>query len=127
MARPAPTGSRILQRGVKGMSDGWHRNARGNLVKRWGPPPSPVARSDLACPMIASDYLPDGTYSGADGKAYSSKAALRASYLPSGNPKGIRYEEIGNETQKWEPPKADRASIKQDVAKAIAQVRERNA
>lgn len=72
---------------------------------------------------MVSDTLPEPLYSGADGKQYTSKAALRASYLPSGNPDGIRYEEVGNETIPHNPPEPDMASIDADIERAIARAK----
>lgn len=101
----------------------WVRNRRGNLVMRYSAPLRPAARSDFPCPMIASDTLDEALYSGADGKQYTSKAALRASYLPSGNPDGIRYEEVGNETIPHAPKREpDMAGIDASINKAIARL-----
>jgi len=44
--------------------------------------------------MVISDYI-DPVLSHANGKMYDSKSGLYASYLPSGNPQGERYECIG--------------------------------
>lgn len=83
------------------------------------------ARSNLPCPMVVNDSLPDGTYSGADGQIYTSKAALRASYLPSGNPDGIRYEEVGNEKINadpvWKKSLSDK-KIDESIGKAAARL-----
>lgn len=85
--------------------------------------PQESKRANLAAPMLIDDSLPDGTYSGADGKAYTSKAALRASYLPSGNPQGKRYEEIGNETlPDFTPPPTDTKGIDEALGKAAAKL-----
>lgn len=104
------------------MNNGWFRNSRGNLVKRWSIPADASKRGSFPCPMIASDTLDEPLYSGADGKLYTSKAALRASYLPSGNPDGIRYDEVGNETIPLTPPKPDTAGIDASIQKAIARL-----
>jgi hypothetical protein len=50
-------------------------------------------------PMIISDHI-DACISHADGKTYDSKSALFRSYRPEGNPQGVRYECVGNETAK---------------------------
>jgi hypothetical protein len=54
------------------------------------------AVSDLPRPMVISDSI-EPCVSMADGRQYSSKAALRATYRPSGNPTGESFTEIGNE------------------------------
>lgn len=80
------------------------------------------ARSILGAPMIASDEMPP-TQSMADGKTYTSKAALRATYLPSGNPEGARYTEVGNDPAIFRvppKPKSDRKAIKAAVGKAFS-------
>lgn len=81
-------------------------------------------RSDLPSPMIISDELPTALYSGADGKQYTSKAALRATYLPSGNPDGRLYHEIGNDLTPPKPrkPKDTTADIDASLRKAIAKL-----
>ena len=78
-------------------------------------------RSDLPAPMIASDRLDQPTQSMADGKYYTSKAALRATYKPSGNPQGNSYVEVGNEVQKQTPyAPIDGAKIDASLNKAMA-------
>lgn len=81
----------------------------------------PSGRSDLPAPGVISDTLDRPLYSGADGKQYTSKAALRASYLPSGNPQGIRYEEVGNEQVPLvrKAPVVDEAGIDASIHRAI--------
>lgn len=79
-------------------------------------------RSILGAPMIASDEMAP-TQSMADGKVYTSKAALRATYLPSGNPEGARYTEVGNDPAMFRPrpkPKPDRKAIKAAVGRAFS-------
>lgn len=104
------------------MTDGWYRNARGNWCKRWTTPTAPPKRGAFPCPMIASDTLETPLYSGADGKLYDSKSKLRATYLPSGNPDGILYNEIGNEQIPIDPPTPDTAGIDASIQKAIARL-----
>lgn len=101
------------------MDSGWFRNARGNLCKRYGPPRAPGARGDFPTPMISGDSIGQHVQSAADGKWYDSKAALRATYMPSGNPQGIRYNEVGNEVQPIAPPPDRTADIAKTVARAI--------
>jgi hypothetical protein len=54
-------------------------------------------RSSFPTPMVMSDYI-DPVKSQADGKVYDTKSGLYASYREDGNPQGIRYECVGNES-----------------------------
>lgn len=99
----------------------WFDNGRGRSVYRRVRNEAPPARSELPCPMVVSDAIE--IRSMADGKIYTSKAALRASYLPSGNPSGERFIEIGNEAlTPPPPPKPDRKAIRDSVGKALNRV-----
>jgi hypothetical protein len=82
---------------------------------------APVARSDLPVPLIISDTM-EPTRSPADGRVYTSKSALRATYKPSGNPQGRSYVEMGNDVPKGPPPapKADVGGIDTAIEKAVA-------
>lgn len=84
----------------------------------------PVARSSLPAPMIVSDTIDQPVQSMADGKYYTSKAALRATYKPSGNPQGKSYVEVGNEYEKTPyvkpEPKIDTKAIDTALEKAVA-------
>lgn len=76
----------------------------------------PAQRSDLPCPMIASDHM-EPVQSQLDGKMYSSKSALRATYKAAG------VIEVGNDPARLRPrqrPKIDRAVIKSTVEQAVA-------
>jgi hypothetical protein len=62
-----------------------------------------------------------------DGKIYDSKAALRATYMPSGNREGKRYIEVGNDKSIIAPgprqkPKADRKGIRDALDRAEAKI-----
>jgi hypothetical protein len=48
-------------------------------------------------PRIYTGDEQEPTLSMADGKMYTSKAAMRASYKPSGNPQGESYIEVGDD------------------------------
>jgi len=62
------------------------------------------AKSDtIPVPFFISDTI-EPLVSMADGRTYSSKAALRSTYRASGNPDGVNYVEVGNEPIR-EPPK----------------------
>jgi len=74
----------------------WYTLENGRQVYRSVPKPA-ASRSDLPIPYVISDTLDSALYSGADGKQYTSKAALRATYKASGNPRGIEFTEVGNE------------------------------
>jgi hypothetical protein len=86
--------------------------------------PACHARSVLGCPMVINDEMPP-TQSMADGKYYTSKAAIRATYRPSGNREGESFAEVGNDPAMFRPrpkPKPDRKAIKDAVGKAFARV-----
>ena len=77
---------------------------------------------DLPVPHFISDTI-DTVQSMADGRYYSSKAALKATYLPSGNPQGERFLEVGNEPIRAKPqPRQDTAGIRDAIKSAVAQV-----
>lgn len=98
---------------------GWH-----DLDKPW--PDNCIvernwARSDLPAPMFIQDEMPP-TKSMVDGRYYTSKAALRATYRPSGNKEGKYYTEVGNEQPKpFKKPKPDRKKIRASLDKAFSQ------
>ena len=106
------------------MSDGWIRTSRGTLVKRYGVPRVPVARGHYPTPMLIGDTIPE-TQSMTDGKYYTSKSAMRASYRADGNPQGMEYVELGNEKL----PEPDRSTPPVDrnlIRKAAEDVRDGN-
>lgn len=75
---------------------------------------------------IIRDELDKPVRSMADGKIYTSKAALRASYKASGNSQGTRYEEVGNDPARLrqpEKPKPDRKAITESIEKARARLK----
>lgn len=78
-------------------------------------------RSSLAAPMVISDTM-EPVRSMADGREYSSKSAIRATYKPSGNPDGVSYSEVGNETvaPPKPAPKSDEKAIQASLHKALA-------
>lgn len=78
----------------------------------------------LWAPTVISDNQPP-IQSMVDGKVYDSKAALRATYRPSGNKEGKYYSEVGNDPSILNPkpfvkPKPDRKAIKAAVGKAFS-------
>lgn len=73
-------------------------------------------------PMIISDTM-EPIMSHADGKVYSSKAALYQSYKPEGNPQGVRYECIGEHVAKpYERPKRDREASMRAVSRTLEEM-----
>lgn len=100
---------------------GWH------ALDRWPHnclPERNYAASDLPAPMVIGDTI-EPTQSMVDGKYYTSKAAIRATYKPSGNKDGKRYVEVGNDSSVLNPkpyqkPKPDRQAIKAAVGKAFS-------
>lgn len=101
---------------------GWHD------IERWPHnclPERNYAASDLPAPRIIGDTI-EPTQSMVDGKYYTSKAAIRATYMPSGNAEGKRYVEVGNDSSVMDPkpfkkPAPDRKAIKAAVGKALSQ------
>lgn len=80
-------------------------------------PRAPVCRPLV----ITADTLDQPVKSMADGNYYSSKAALRATYRPSGNPQGESYIEVGNEKAPIaDRPKRDDSAITTTLHKALA-------
>lgn len=82
------------------------------------------ARSDLPCPLIKSDRIEP--IRGFDGKMYDSLSGFRKTLLPSGNPQGERYYELGDQEIKFQAPKFDRAKRREDIKRAIADVESGN-
>jgi hypothetical protein len=78
-----------------------------------------LARSDLPTPMLIRDF-DEPVQSMADGKWYSSKRDLAASHRASGNPAGVDYIELGNETMPTVEHKTDEAKLRQDIRQAKA-------
>lgn len=99
----------------------WYSNGKGRSVYR----PVPVERGErsaLPCPAISLDTI-EPTISQADGKEYTSKAALRATYRAENNPQGINYIEIGNEPlPSFTPPRRDNMKALEAIERAEADV-----
>lgn len=82
------------------------------------------AASDLPAPRIIGDTI-EPTQSMVDGQYYTSKAAIRATYKPSGNKDGKRYVELGNDSSVVNPkpfvkPKPDRKEVRKSIEKAFS-------
>lgn len=74
----------------------------------------------LASPQVIRDEM-DPVQNQHDGRIYTSKRAMRASYLPSGNKEGARLIEVGTEKQKPKPKyKPDAKAIRTSMDKAQA-------
>lgn len=75
----------------------------------------------ISAARILSDTIEPSR--GADGKMHDSKAALRASYLPGGNPQGERYLELGDQQIKPAEVKFDRKQRRDDIRAAMEDVK----
>ena len=89
----------------------------GLLVEKGGPLDvrRTVARSDMPCPMLISDYMPECEH--VDGNFYSSKSAYRRVTKENG------LIEVGNEKLRPKPKmsRADRdKGIEQAIDRAVA-------
>lgn len=76
----------------------------------------------LAAPNVIRDEM-DAVQNQHDGKMYTSKRAMRASYRPSGNKEGIQLVEVGNDParhRKFKKAKPDRKAIRTSLQKAQA-------
>lgn len=86
------------------------------------PEPALHARSIHGCPMVINDEMPP-TQNMVDGKFYTSKSAMRATYKPSGNAQGHSYAEVGGDPAIYRPkPKAkpDREGVRAAVGRAFS-------
>lgn len=95
---------------------GWIITGDGRQVYRRIDASPPAARSSLPFPMVISDEM-DAVQSQLDGKFYSSKSALRATYKAAG------VTEVGNDPARNKPfvkPKPDRKAIRDTTEKAVA-------
>jgi hypothetical protein len=91
-------------------------DGRKYLRKRERPEPPPRSAA------IARDSI--DPCRGADMRMHDSLSSLRRSYRASGNPQGVEYTEIGNETIKApEPPRTDRRQMRDHMRAAISDVR----
>lgn len=78
----------------------------------------------LSTPSVISDEM-QPLRNMVDGKIYTSKTAMRATYRPSGNREGKSYVEVGNDSSVTNPKpykklKPDRKAIKAAVGKAMS-------
>src|SRR5690349_9941768 len=87
-----------------------------------GAAPARHARGNHCCPALMGDEMPP-TKNMVDGKYYTSKAAMRATYKPSGNAEGASFAEVGNDPAMFRrpsKPKPDRAAVKATVNRAFS-------
>lgn len=76
----------------------------------------------LCAPSLISDNQPH-IQSMATGEWFDSKAALRATYKPSGNKQGERYTEVGGDPAILKPfkkPKADRKAVRAAIDRSFS-------
>ena len=103
---------------------------RGYDQIEWKPLPpverKPIAeskRADFPIPMMVRDFA-DPVQSCADGKWYSSKAALARSHKAAHNPHGQDFIELGNEAAPtFTPHKTDEKAERDVIRKAIEDVK----
>jgi hypothetical protein len=84
--------------------------------------PAHHARGTYSSPVLIGDEMPP-TKNMVDGKLYTSKAAMRATYRPSGNVEGASFAEVGNDPaifKRSSKPKPDRAAIRATVGRAFS-------
>lgn len=79
------------------------------------------AHRQVCAPRVLSDYI--DPVRGADGKMHDSLRALRATYLPSGNPRGERFLELGDQDIKPAEVKIDRRKRREHIRAAIEDVK----
>lgn len=61
---------------------------------------------------------------GADGKMHDSMASYKHSLTPEGNPQGERYHIVGDDKlPEYKPPKFDKAQRREDIKRAVADVK----
>lgn len=103
----------------------WY-NVNGRQVYRAVPQErSAGAGSSFPCPRTVRDEI-EPTW-GADGKQYTSMSAYRKTLLPSGNPKGERFIEYGNEPiPQYEAPKFDESARVEAIKQAVHDVESGN-
>jgi putative FmdB family regulatory protein len=81
-----------------------------------------AARRVLSAPRVLSDHIEP--IMGADGRMHTSLSSYRRSLAPSGNPKGERFIELGNESlPEYQPPKTDKAALVDAVRAGMADVK----
>lgn len=100
----------------------WFDRGDGRQVMRKVRDPVPNNRSSLGAPMVIGSFA-EPVQSSADGKYYSTKAGLARSHRASGNPHGIDFIELGNESMPWVEHQTNEAELREDVRGAVADVK----
>lgn len=98
----------------------WFDLGNGRMVYRKAPEPKP-GRSALPCPGVVKDF-DEPVQSMADGKWYTSKAALARSHRASGNPHGQDFIELGNEMPQFKEHVPDAQKRREHVRQALRDV-----
>lgn len=95
--------------------------ADGGLINKATGAFEPFDRSrPVVCPQIMRGDDTEPLQSAADGKWYTSKAAMRESYKASNNPRGITFEEVGDDSRYLKGAAPERnTGTKADVAVAV--------
>jgi len=99
----------------------WFDRGDGRQVMRKVREPAPNNRSSLGAPMVIGSFA-EPVQSAADGKWYSTKAGLARSHRASGNPHGIDFIELGNDSMPWVEHQSSEAELRDDVRHAVADV-----
>lgn len=74
----------------------------------------------IKMPMVMRGDETEPLQSAADGKWYTSKAAMRESYKASNNPRGIAFEEVGDDKRYLSGAAPERdLGTKEDIAVAV--------
>lgn len=80
-----------------------------------------MGTSNLACPYFKQDAI--APIRGMDGKMHDTLSSYRKTLLPSGNPRGERYVELGNESlPDFKAPEFDRKKRREDIKRAISEI-----
>lgn len=80
-----------------------------------------MGASSLSCPYFRQDTI--DPCMGMDGKMHDTLSGYRKTLLPSGNPKGERYVELGNDSlPDFKAPKFDRKKRREDIKRAISDI-----
>jgi hypothetical protein len=84
----------------------------------YAPKERPIGpRSGLSCPMVISDTMEEGVQSQLDGRMYTSKSGLRATYKAAG------VVEVGNDPARFAKPKpVNPVGIRESLLKAKARL-----
>lgn len=80
-----------------------------------------MGTSPLSMPYFRQDAIQPCM--GMDGKMHDTLSSYRKTLEPSGNPRGERYIELGNESlPDFKAPEFDRKKRREDIKRAISEV-----